>query len=263
MSSYIGRHAEYYDVFYAEKPYQQEAAFVSTCLQRFGRGTIRMLLELACGTGRHAVEFEKLGYDVLATDYSNDMLTVARRRGERLGSQVRFAHQDMRALTLGDQRFDAVVCLFDSIGYAKTNSALSAVLTGIPDHLNPSGLLVFEFWHAAAMLKSFDPVRVRRWPVPGGELLRISETRLDCAKQLADVTYSVFDLRNDGTYSLTNETQSNRYFLVEDMRAWLERCGFKPLAFYAGFSDDENITSETWHVVAVARKTSGCEGGFS
>ena len=73
-SSYIGRHAELYDLFYAEKPYAEEAKFVDACIQQFGEGASKKLLELACGTGRHALEMEKLGYKVIATDYSADML---------------------------------------------------------------------------------------------------------------------------------------------------------------------------------------------
>ena len=54
--SYKGRHAELYDLFYEEKPYAEEAAFVADCLRQFGHATPRRLLELACGTGRHAIE---------------------------------------------------------------------------------------------------------------------------------------------------------------------------------------------------------------
>ncbi|HSS98073.1 MAG TPA: hypothetical protein VLK33_13625, partial [Terriglobales bacterium] len=74
MSSYLGKHAEYYDTIYADKPYAQEAAVVHACMQNHSRGKTERLLELACGTGRHAFELEKLGYQIVATDYSKDLL---------------------------------------------------------------------------------------------------------------------------------------------------------------------------------------------
>lgn len=254
MSSYIGRHAELYDLFYAAKPYTNEAAFVHQCLQKYGAPAPRRLLELACGTGAHAFALEKFGYQIVATDYSEDMLAIARRKAAQGSSQIDFRWQDMRALDLPERPFDAVICLFDAIGYVATNDALRQVLQGVQRHLHVDGLFIFEFWHAGAMLKHYEPVRVRRWQTAQGEVLRISETTLDVARQLASVTYSVYELRADSTFSSLTETQTNRYFLVQEMAALLTANGFAPLKWFAGFNADEKITDETWHIVAVARR---------
>lgn len=254
MSSYLARHAELYDLFYAEKPYAEEALFVHRCLQRYSSAPSHRLLELACGTGSHAFALEKFGYQILATDYSEDMLAIARKRAHRISSRVEFRAHDMREISITDGPFDAVVCLFDSIGYARTNDGIRRVLQGVCRHLRPDGLFIFEFWHAAAMLRSYDPVRVRRWHTDQGEVIRISETRLSCGEQLSHVTYSVYELNHDGTYRTFEETLTNRYFLVQEMSHWLTSSGLMPVKWFAGFSDDENIDEETWHVVAVARR---------
>jgi SAM-dependent methyltransferase len=254
MSSYLGRHAELYDIFYADKPYDKEASFVHQCLQQYSGGTARKLLELACGTGSHAFALEKKGYKILATDYSTDMLACARRKAAQVFSEVAFCRQDMRSLDLPHEPFDAVICLFDSVGYVATNEALKQVLQGVHRHLRPNGLFVFEFWHAAAMLCHYDPLRVRRFNTPEGKVLRISETILDYAKQLSHITYTVYELRSDGTYTNFQEGQINRYFLVQEMAGWLSTCGFKPVKWFSGFSDNEIITDQTWHVVTVAQR---------
>lgn len=254
MSSYIGRHAELYDLFYADKPHREEAAFVHQCLQQYGLENTHRLLELACGTGEHALALEKLGYEIVAVDYSEDMLVCARYKAAQVSSTINFRWQDMRGLNLLDEPFDALICLFDSIGYAATNEAITQVFQGVHRHLSPGGLFVFEFWHAGAMLRSYDPVRIRRWPTCKGELLRISETSLECSKQLANVTYSIYELGNNGTYSSFKETQVNRYFLVQEIAYFLSTCGFTPLKWFAGFKADEKVTEQTWHVVAVAQK---------
>jgi hypothetical protein len=97
-------------------------------------------------------------------------------------------------------------------------------------------------------------VRVRRWSTPKVELVRISETELEQAKQLARVTYTIYELHHDGTYASLKEMVTNRYFLIQEMAGWLSSCGFTPLKWFAGFVPDENITGQTWHIVAVARK---------
>lgn len=253
MVSYTGKHAVYYDIFYKDKGYAAEAAFVYECLQRFSEGKTKRILELACGSGNHAFELEKLGFSILATDYSEDLLAVAREKAAARGSAVDFRLADMRTLSLEEDDIDAAICLFDSIGYVQTNAAIQQVLAGVHRHLRPDGLFVFEFWHAAAMLSGYDPLRVRRWPVEDGELLRIASTKLDPGQQLAEVTYDIYELNNDHTFSHLQETQVNRYFLVPEMDAFLIQAGFEPLAWLDGYSWKEDIDGDTWHVLAVAR----------
>jgi SAM-dependent methyltransferase len=252
MSSYLGKHAELYDIIYAEKDYSAEARFVDEQLRRHRRGSIVRMLELACGTGRHAIALEALGYSVVATDHSEDMLRVARARAAVTKSQVQFRQADMRQLGPDFAGFDAAICLFDSIGYVQTNEAIEATLSGVVRALRPGGVFLCEFWHAGAMLKSFEPVRVRRWKTPSGELLRVTETQVDCERQLATVNYELLELRADGMCSRTLETQVNRFFLVQEMRSFLVRSGLEPIRFLAGFTDSENIDVQTWHVIAIA-----------
>jgi SAM-dependent methyltransferase len=253
MSSYEGRHAELYDLFYADKDYDGEATFVHDALGRFAAGPTARILELACGTGRHALVLERLGHEVIGVDYSESMLRVAGARAAGAGARATFRHGDLRALDVPGAPFDAAVCLFDAIGYVATNEALDATFRGIHRHVRPGGLLVFEFWHAAAMLRGYDPVRVRRFRDGATEIVRISETTLDVERQLASVSYTVFEQGAGGVYASFRETQTNRYFLVQEMARWLESAGFEPLAWFDGFSSGR-VTADTWHVVAVARR---------
>ncbi len=254
MTSYSGRHAELYDLFYADKPYEAEAAFVDHCLREYSVGPVNKLLEIACGTGTHALQLEQRGYQIVATDYSEAMLERARQKASEAASRVDFRVQDMTQLDVSGGPFDAVYCLFDAIGYVATNDSLDKVFRGVQKHLRPDGLFVFEFWHAAAMLRHYDPVRVRRWEKHDSVVLRISETTLDYANQLSAVSYSIYELKSDGTYSHLQEIQKNRYFLVQEMAQWLTSTGFAPVKWFAGFTNDETISDETWHIVAVARR---------
>jgi SAM-dependent methyltransferase len=253
MGSYLGKHAEYYDIFYQYKPYELEAAFVHQYLQRYSQGACHSLLELACGTGRHAFELEKLGYEILATDYSPDLLNVARQNAAARKSAVEFVLQDMRSLAFPGEVFDAAYCLFDSIGYVQTNQAIGQVLDGVNAHLRPRGIFIFEFWHAAAMLKKFDAVRERHWKTAAGELTRVAFTRLDIPNQLAEVTYKIDETNRSDTHHI-EETQVNRYFLVQEMACHLESHRFKPLEFLPAYDADGAIGEDTWHILVIAEK---------
>ena len=134
------------------KSTKKEAAFVHRCLQQYGIKPTKKILELACGTGSHSLAFEKYGYQIIATDYSEDMLKCAQNKAQN-STSIDFRMQDMRKLAVPECHFDAVVCLFDSLGYVITNDALKQVFQGVHQHLRKGGLFIFEFWHAAPMIK--------------------------------------------------------------------------------------------------------------
>jgi SAM-dependent methyltransferase len=63
---------------------------------------------------------------------------------ERLGD-VELHEGDMTAFSLG-RRFDAVTCLFSSIGYVGTVERLRDAIAAMAAHLNPGGVLIIEPW---------------------------------------------------------------------------------------------------------------------
>jgi SAM-dependent methyltransferase len=155
----------------------------------------------------------------------------------------------------GGATFDGAICLFDSIGYLQTNDAIVEAFRNTRRLLRPGGIFVFEFWHAAAMLRSFEARRVRQWRVDGNEVVRISETSLDVPAQLAHVSYDITERAADGAAHSFKETHTNRYFLVQEMAALLALGGLTPIGrWFSGYSTTETITADTWHVIGVAER---------
>jgi SAM-dependent methyltransferase len=250
VAPYSGRYAELYDLFYSDKRYDQEASFIDRLLRENASQPVQLLLEIACGTGTNACLMQEKGYTVVATDRSEDMLACARRKNDA----VVFRHQDMCQLDVPERPFDAILCLFDSIGYVRSTEAVLQILRGVRDHLQSGGLFLFDFWHAAAMLRAYEPLRVRRWSTPLGEVIRLVETRLDVERSLAEVIYTVFDPRGDGTYVVFRENHVNRYFLCEEMAGMADRAGLEVVSWFNGYSTDKPITQGTWHVLALLRR---------
>jgi SAM-dependent methyltransferase len=254
MGIYDGRHAELYDLFYGAKPYAAEASYLHDLLRRFSVRPIRRVLDIACGTGSHAIELERLGYDLVGSDLSEDMLARAREKAREIRSEVRFEQQDMRVLDIVSKPFDAVLCLFDAIGHIQTTAAIKQTFGAVHRHLDQDGLFVLEFWHAAAMAGRHDPQRIRKFATGQGEILRLSRTTVDLASQCATVEHAIYDLRLDGTYRTAVERQINRFFSLQEMSELLDDCGFDVAKYYSGYSSDENLTPDTWHIVLVARR---------
>ena len=68
------------------------------------------ILDVGCGTGRHAIELAKRGYSVTGVDLSEDMLNKARENAHSAGVQVDFQWGDARDLTFSEE-FDLVIML--------------------------------------------------------------------------------------------------------------------------------------------------------
>jgi SAM-dependent methyltransferase len=245
--------ARLYDEFYATKPYVEEARFVSECFAVAGIPPGRRVLDLACGTGGHALELAAFGYEVVGVDIAEGMLEEARRKASSRGLAVEFLCQDLRQLDVGEGAYDAAVCLFDSLGYLLTDADIANALSRIHRSLKLGGVFVVEAWHGAAMLSAYDKVRVRRFSLPGEEVVRVSETEVDADSQSATVSYTVFRQAPDGRWDCFREEHRNRFFFRQDLARLLEGAGLIPYRWLAGYADGP-ITMETWHLIAVCRK---------
>jgi len=242
-NTFTGIHAELYDLVYEDKPYAAEADWVLERLAEVGVRPAR-LLDVACGTGRHAAAFAARGIEVTGVDLNEALLEHARRRAPA----ARFVAGDMTELDLGE-RFDAVTCLFDSIGYPVSDEGVVAALASIGAHLDGGGAGAIEFLHAPAMRSGASPVRVRRIATPGGgTLVRIAETEL--GERTMEVAYELIDLRADGSWDATRERQANRFFELAEMAELIRRAGLEPLAFRDAYCDGAP-DDESFHVVAL------------
>lgn len=131
--------APFYDAIYGWKDYESEAARLHEVIQRYRPGA-RTLLDVACGTGMHVQHLREL-YDVQGLDLNEEFLRAARRRNP----EVVFHRDDMVGFDLGT-RFDALTCLFSSIGYVKTLDNLKLCAAAMRRHLAPGGVLIVEPW---------------------------------------------------------------------------------------------------------------------
>jgi SAM-dependent methyltransferase len=125
------------------KDYRAEAAAVAALI-RARSPQARTLLDVACGSGHHLAAFADLGFEGEGVDQSPSMLAAA---ADRLGPGVPLHQGDMRDFDLG-RRFDAVTCLFSSIGYLAAPDDLRAGVRALARHVAPGGVLVVEPWLA-------------------------------------------------------------------------------------------------------------------
>jgi SAM-dependent methyltransferase len=141
------RSIEWYDRLYAWKDYRAEAEAVRAVLARHQRSPGRRLLDAACGTGLH-LEHLRESHVVEGIDLSPEM--VARARERLPGVPVHVG--DLRSFRLPGS-YDAIVCLFSSIGYLPAVEDLREAMRTFAAHLAPGGAVLVEPWFAADRLR--------------------------------------------------------------------------------------------------------------
>ena len=234
-------YASYYELLYADKDYAAEAQFVHRLIQRQAPGA-KDLLELGCGTARHAQLLLGRGYSILAIDRSAEMVERLRARIAELPSndaqRLEVEVADVRSLR-AERRFEAVYSLFHVMSYLPTDGDLRAALRTARAHLEEGGALVFDFWYGPAVLADPPVLRVKRAGDDKVEVTRIAEPDHRPEENRVDVHYQVF-VRDKASDALSEVRESHRmrYLFVPEIRRLLELEGFAPVAFGSWMSDD-------------------------
>jgi daunosaminyl-N,N-dimethyltransferase/N-dimethyltransferase len=136
-----GERAELYDSIYHWKDYAAESARLGGLLGKLGIADGGRILEAACGTGSHLVHLRD-HYQVSGFDLSDAMLSLAR---SKLPAEVELFRADMTNFAV-PVPFDALFCLFSSIGYAHPEAKLRATAGSFARAVRPGGALIVEPW---------------------------------------------------------------------------------------------------------------------
>lgn len=251
MSEVFGtNYAALYDTTYAEKDYAGEVDGIVGALHQYGvsSGTV---LDLGCGTGRHAEYLSRAGFAVMGVDRSAPMLEKAR---SRLGQNVDLREGDIRTFRT-DRRFDAVTMLFAVLGYQLENSDLEAALSTVRAHLQPGGLFVCDFWYGPAVLMTRPEPRLKVTETEGTTLIRASSATVDANHHSCTVSIEMWLLDGDTLESHVREDHVMRYFFPKEIDMALAHNGLE-LVDLRSFPDMAEIRPDTWNVVALARANS-------
>lgn len=231
MSQVFDAYAAYYDLLYRDKDYAAEAAFVGNLLQQHGGITSGSLLELGCGTGKHAEYLARLGYCIHGVDMSTTMIESARSRiPTELKNQLSFEVGDIRSVRV-NCKFDAVISLFHVASYQTGNHDISAMFATAAEHLNPGGLFIFDFWYGPAVLTDRPVVRVKRMAGDQFDVLRVAEPVMQPNDNIVEVNYTVLVFNHsDQRVERINETHRMRYFFSPELHFLLKHNGFNACA---------------------------------
>ena len=200
---FFDAHAPHYD----ENPFTQHTAKeVDFLLGLYPVLPGSRILDVGCGTGRHAVELARRGYQVTGIDISAGMLEVARRKAEAAGVEVGFRQADATDFAF-DEPFDIAVCLCEgAVGLVERGADAEAhdlsIFRNIATSLRPNAPFVLTALNGYAVIRQmkdeqthdgrFDPATMVSnyeddWQLPEGPIRMTIHERLFIAPEVVSM----------------------------------------------------------------------------
>lgn len=101
------------------------------------------ILDLACGHGRHTVEFARRGFVMTGQDLNGFFLKEAAKAAKRAKVKVRWIKSDMRQIPF-ENEFDVVFNLFTAFGYFDSDVDHQEVINQVAKSLRRGGIFVID-----------------------------------------------------------------------------------------------------------------------
>jgi SAM-dependent methyltransferase len=216
-----------------------------------GNKSIR-ILDVGCGTGRHAIELAKRGYSVTGVDLSDSMLQRAMEKAREEEVSVDFLKADARELPFSNE-FDLVIMLCEgAFPLMETDEMNYQILMNAERALKNGGKLIlttlnglFPLFHS---VKEFIDSGIQEGNAVYGE------SNFDL---MTFRNYSTFNFEDDSGCKM--ELQCNeRYYVPSEITWLLKSLGFKK-TFICGarlgeFSREHKLTVEDFEMLVISEK---------
>lgn len=220
MSSYNGL-AGSYDAMMTDASYLKRVNWLER-LFRKSTMPVRSVLDLACGTGTVSCLLAERGYQVIATDGSEEMLTQAMLKAAMLEECAPvFLHQTMPKLRLLEP-VDAAVSTIDSLNYLTRERDIRETFKRVYQWLKPGGQFIFDV---------NTPYKLRRMD----QQMYMDETedsfcvwRTFFSERTQICTYQVdlFQEQEDGAWERSFEEHREKAWTMEQLELFLKDAGF-------------------------------------
>lgn len=220
--------------------------------EEIGKNKNTSILDIGCGTGRHAIELTKRGYHIKGIDLSESQLKRAKEKASELNLNIDFQKHDARKLPF-KKEFDLAIMLCEgAFPLMETDEMNYEILQNASKSLKDNGKLIFT------TLNGLYP------------LFHSVKEFLESQKQEGNVSYdkNSFDLMTfrDSCINYVEDDLGNkkelasneRYYVPSEITWLLKSLGFKKIEIYGAtlgaFSRKDKLSTEDFEMLVIAQK---------
>jgi 2-polyprenyl-3-methyl-5-hydroxy-6-metoxy-1,4-benzoquinol methylase len=210
------------------------------------------ILDIGCGTGRHAIELTKRGYKVTGIDLSEDQLKRAKEKATEAGFSIHFLKMDAREMIFQNEFDLAIMICEGAFPLMETDEMNFDILKGAAKALKKGGKLIFT------TLNGLFP------------LFHSVKDFLASQNEEGNAGYheNSFDLMTFRDHNITRFTDDSgreielkcneRYYVPPEITWLLKSLGFSMIDIYGAklgeFSREHNLTTDDFEMLVIAEK---------
>ncbi len=254
---YSEKMAWWYDKLYVpEKVTKKQIEFLDTI---FKKHKVKKILDIACGTGRHAIPLRKLGYKVVGIDLSKNMLKLAKEKTRNDKVKIPLYLMDMRNIKL-KEKFDAAIIMFSSFMYNTTNEDVIKTMNSVNKILKKKGIIIIDtmFTWNYVVNKKFKYKEFREiMKAKNLKMLIENKNKLDPLnlKMIGNSTYKRFKNKKP-LKKIIEFKRTLRFFTPNEFDLLFRLTGFKTLSFYGRFDINSKLSKKKFNnrLIAIGMK---------
>lgn len=210
----------------------------------------KKILDIGCGTGRHAIELAKRGYQVTGVDLSESQLKRAAEKAEDASVDVRFLQRDARDLNF-NREFDLAIMICEgAFPLMETDEMNFKILENAANALTSGGKIIlttlnalFPLYHSVKDFVNADS--------QGGTS---SQNTFDLLTFRDKSTFEATD--DDGNKKVLNCDE--RYYTPSEITWYLKSLNFKQIDIFGcklgNYSRADKLTTDDFEMLVVAKK---------
>ena len=197
---------------------------------------VKNILELACGTGNITIPLAKKNYDIAGIDISDEMLNVARSKGEKQGIDLVLLEQDIAELDFDVTNLDCVLCACDGFNYITYDEDLMNVFSKTYELLKQEGIFIFDI---SSFYKLSTVLGDNMYGENRDGVSYMWQNYFDDEQNLVEMELTFFVADEDGKYEKHEERHLQRAYTEEEILDILEEAGFSDVKVYGDFTFEQ------------------------
>jgi ubiquinone/menaquinone biosynthesis C-methylase UbiE len=211
------------------------------------------ILDIGCGTGRHAIELTRRGYHVIGVDLSDSQLQRAREKAKKEGLEIVFRKMDARSLEFKGEYELAIMICEGAFPLMETDEMNFQILEGAARALKEGGKLIFTTLNGLFPL--FHSVK---------EFM--DNNKGEGTAEYEGLSFDLMTFR-DNNITIIEDDDGNkrelvcneRYYVPSEITWLLKSLGFKKIDIFGAklgaFSREDLLTTEDYEMLVIAEKS--------
>jgi len=221
--------------------------------QEISRNKSLKIVDIGCGTGRHAIELTKRGYNVTGVDLSESQLARAKEKAKEAGVKIDFQKRDARNLPF-ENEFDLAIMLCEGgFSLMETDEMNFEILKNATKALKDNGKLVFTTLNGLFRLyHSMEHLHIEHSD-PG-------------SAEYKNSTFDPMTFRDHHTAVFEDDSGNKkelkcneRYYVPSEITWLLKSLGYKKIDIFGAklgaFSRKNKLTAEDFEMLVIAENS--------